>query len=605
MRRWVDTLDPMLERMHFSGIPGAERKIYSSLLIGMLYAAPDHRLLPRTVDRVTEMLDEEMDVNSKVSMAMILLSYCNIACDMERGKSVVACADPLLDHPDLSPFNQVWWNLRKGYHLPIIGQYQLGLEALDRAIAISELHGLQGLRRTILLIASYRISWFAMLGDVRSSRKCHAGMIKVAAAERPMDVFHVTQSRVHLECAAGNCAAVVKYSRQATEQAAATGMRYIQILCAELEAGGLAVLGELDSLSDALSRLRRMISGTCFEFLECQARLLEAYSTLVHGDVGRGRNLLREAVTYARIHQFQYPHSARYSAVITGTLLAEALRIGAEPDYACDVIRRLRIRPPVDAPESWPWTIKIHTLGRFEIELDGESLEYSNKAPRRVLAVLRAIIAGGGKPVSSARLVDTLWPDDEGDAGRKALEVCLVRMRKLLGHTEVVLVRDEQVSLNRELCWVDAWVFSDMVEMVETDREKRQDVTRVSSYTLELYRGSFLPAEEQDRTVIVARLKLRDQLARLVSTLGQQLESKGDWDHALACYRRGIDADELAEDFYQGAMRCHVASGRSAEAMAVYRRLRQTLSVMLGLKPSAKTEQLVELLRSEGARSAS
>lgn len=46
MRRWVDTLDPLLDRMHFSADPGTERRIFTSLLVGMLYAAPDHRLLP-------------------------------------------------------------------------------------------------------------------------------------------------------------------------------------------------------------------------------------------------------------------------------------------------------------------------------------------------------------------------------------------------------------------------------------------------------------------------------------------------------------------------------------------------------------------------------
>ena len=92
------------------------------------------------------------------------------------------------------------------------------------------------------------------------------------------------------------------------------------------------------------------------------------------------------------------------------------------------------------------------------------------------------------------------------------------------------------------------------------------------------------------------RLRLRDLLARLVSALGRQYEASGEWEAALACYRRGIDADELAEEFYQGVMRCHAAMGRAAEGMAAFRRLRQTLSVVLGVKPSADSEQLVQLL---------
>ena len=79
------------------------------------------------------------------------------------------------------------------------------------------------------------------------------------------------------------------------------------------------------------------------------------------------------------------------------------------------------------------------------------------------------------------------------------------------------------------------------------------------------------------------------------------MEASGNWDRALAYYRRGIDVDELAEEFYQGIMRCYAATGRPAEGIAVYRRLRQTLSVVLGLKPSTRTEQIARLLRDESA----
>ena len=344
------------------------------------------------------------------------------------------------------------------------------------------------------------------------------------------------------------------------------------------------------------------MSGTCFAFYECEARFFEAYVALVYGDAERGRALVRNAIAFARSHHFQYPHNsmARHSAV-TETLLAEAIRIGAEPDYVRDVIRRLRIKPPKDAPEAWPWPVKVRALGEFAIECDGETLEFSNKAPRRVLAVLKVIVANGGRPVASTHLVDALWPDDDGDAGRKSLDVCLVRLRKLLGHSEAVLVRDERVSLNRTLCWVDAWAFVDMVEMVESGGENARVLARLGNHALELYKGSFLPTDEEGRAVIMMRLKLRDLLARLVARLGQEMEAICNWDQALAFYRRGIDADDLAEEFYQGIMRCHAATGRSAEGLAVYRRLRQTLSVVLGLKPSPRTEQLVQLLRSESA----
>ncbi len=151
------------------------------------------------------------------------------------------------------------------------------------------------------------------------------------------------------------------------------------------------------------------------------------------------------------------------------------------------------------------------------------------------------------------------------------------------------------------MCWVDAWAFARNVEVVERGEGTPQALLRAGQRALESYRGSFLPADPEDRNIVVMRLKLRDLLARLVSALGRQLEAAGEWEAALACYRRGIDADELAEEFYQGVMRCHAAMGRTAEGMAAFRRLRQTLSVVLGVKPSEKSEQLMQLLGSAGS----
>lgn len=597
MRRWVDTLEPLLDRLNFAGALHSERKIYNSLLLGTMYVMPGHKLLGRTVVRVTEMLDEDMDVNSKASTAMFLLGYCNLACDIERGRRAVLCVEPLITHPDLTPLTRLWCHMRLGYYYYLIGQYRTGLDALEQAMRVKETYGLQGVGGAPLLIASHQIVAHMMLGDLRSARRCLDMMVAVADPARPTDMDNVAHGYAHVEGAAGNHRMVADSGAQKSASAAATGVLYLEIIGTALEATGCALLGEPTRLHSVLAKLRRMVAGTCFAFFECEARMLEAYADLVHGDVERGRRLLADAMTFAREMRFQYPQMAR-SSVVPGVLMAEALRLGIEVDHVRDTIRRLSIRPPADAPESWPWSVKIFTLGRLEVWCDGQKLEFNSKAPRRVLALLRAIVAGGGEAVAIAHLIDTLWPDEEGDAARKTLDVTLVRLRRLLGNAERVLVRDEQVTLNRDQCWVDAWAFARNVEAVERGGAPPQALLSTGLRALESYRGSFLPADPDDPGAVVMRLRLRDLLARLVSTLGGRLEAAGDWEAALGCYRRGIDADELAEEFYQGVMRCHAAMGRHAEGMAAYRRLRETLSVVLGVGPSAKSEQLMHLMRS-------
>ena len=73
---------------------------------------------------------------------------------------------------------------------------------------------------------------------------------------------------------------------------------------------------------------------------------------------------------------------------------------------------------------------------------------------------------------------------------------------------------------------------------------------------------------------------------------GAQLEHDRQWQQAIELYLRGLDADGLTESFYRGLMRCHQSMGRRAEALSVYRRMRQTLSVTLGIKPSPESEAL-------------
>jgi pentatricopeptide repeat protein len=60
----------------------------------------------------------------------------------------------------------------------------------------------------------------------------------------------------------------------------------------------------------------------------------------------------------------------------------------------------------------------------------------------------------------------------------------------------------------------------------------------------------------------------------------------------MRLYLRGIEADPIVEAFHQGLMRCYQRLGRYTEAISAYRRLRQVLSVVLGVSPSEQSEML-------------
>jgi DNA-binding SARP family transcriptional activator len=108
---------------------------------------------------------------------------------------------------------------------------------------------------------------------------------------------------------------------------------------------------------------------------------------------------------------------------------------------------------------------------------------------------------------------------------------------------------------------------------------------------LAAYKGTLLGTEDEP-WVAQPRDALRSRVVRTLQRLGEELEAASNWPDAIEVYRRGLEADNLAEPLYRGLMRSFSASGDRSEALVAFRRCRELLSVVLGLKPSEETERL-------------
>ena len=87
-------------------------------------------------------------------------------------------------------------------------------------------------------------------------------------------------------------------------------------------------------------------------------------------------------------------------------------------------------------------------------------------------------------------------------------------------------------------------------------------------------------------------IALTGRFHRFVLRLGEHCEHGGQWTRAAALYQHAIELDPLAESFYRRQMICMQAEGRRAEALEVFRRCRQILSVTLGISPAQETESV-------------
>jgi DNA-binding SARP family transcriptional activator len=281
-------------------------------------------------------------------------------------------------------------------------------------------------------------------------------------------------------------------------------------------------------------------------------------------------------------------------------LCTEALNSGIETAHVMQMIRAHALMPPPAIPcPAWPWPVRVHVLGRFEVRINGEALSFGGKAPKKPLELLKALVVKGPAAVEQDVLAQELWPDSDGDAAESAVRMALHRLRKLLGGEGFILVQGGKLQLNPASSWVDAWEFERTCRALESTKPLVNMDQAVRA--LALYAGEAFANEALQPWMLPAHDRWRSAFLRAVRVAGQARESAAQWQEAAATYESGIRADPLCEDFYQSLMLSFLKQGKAAEAYATYRRCRDALSITLGVKPSAKTEALRQQIAMQGA----
>jgi DNA-binding SARP family transcriptional activator len=330
------------------------------------------------------------------------------------------------------------------------------------------------------------------------------------------------------------------------------------------------------------------------------ANLIEAYLAERQGDRPRGLHALRSAFALGREYGYNFGPMPYSCGDMMSRLALLALENDIDPSFAVQIIQRFNLPAPASAGPTWPWAVRIHTLGRFGIERDGATPPSARKESRKPLDMLKLVVALGGVSVAVQHLCASLWPDVPGDAARNSFDNTLHRLRKLLGGDQHVQLGAGGLSLNTATCWTDVAALDRcLVRLEGATATSGEPVIMMAllDEAMSLYQGEFLAGEEELPDVLTARNRIRSRFVRLMNILGNRLESSGHQAEAAQVYQRVVEQQPLAEDIYRRLIACLIGMGQPAEAYEVYRRCRQQLSVVLGIRPAPETDALVAGLR--------
>jgi ATP/maltotriose-dependent transcriptional regulator MalT len=592
---WIDVFANITERYPSFPSPDIEARAVASLLGGLYMRRVDHPDIDIWVKKAESIIPKCRNIQIRLQGSLYLFLYFLWIGDFPKARVIVESTRQLISSSSLYPQIKIMFHLFEARLYCGVEQFDDSIKSVAKGLGIARS---SGMHIWDFLFLAEGASASLGKGDLDSASDYIQKMSPILNMDQAYNMayyYHLSSWYASLE---GDMPLAISRSDTANELATDCGSP-CSIALGNLHAARLRnEIGKPEETENHLERASDIARGMRSPILDYQCRLVEADLAFTRGEEKLGCDSLKKALFIGR--EKGYFHHENWIPSFMIRLCVKALKEGIEVPYVQELIRKRSLvpdPPPVEV-ETWPWPVRIYTLGQFGILKDGKPLAFSRKVQKRPLSLLKALVAFGGRAVREEQVSDTIWTDVEGDMAYQSMSVALRRLRQLLGHDESVQRKEGKFDLDPRYCWVDAFAFERLLGEAAFLEEKgmAKGAAELSEMALKLYRGPFLAGDAEQSWAISMRERLRSKYLRTVGRLGAHWQEARQWEKAQECYQKGLDVDNLAEEFYQSLITCYLVHGRKAEALAVYDRLRNTFS-SLGVEPSPKTRDLLNSLR--------
>jgi predicted ATPase/DNA-binding SARP family transcriptional activator len=231
----------------------------------------------------------------------------------------------------------------------------------------------------------------------------------------------------------------------------------------------------------------------------------------------------------------------------------------------------------------------LRFLGPLEVVVDGQAVHPGGPKQR---ALLCHLMLHAGEPISVAALVEAVWGDDAPDGAIRSLRTYASNLRRLLG--SAADLKGEQGTYRLDLLSVE----TDIDEFRSATKEAAglrdpHDRSKMFGAALDLWRGAFL-ADLDHPWLQEESARLEWERRRAVIGWAEATIAAGRPAEVISVVERSVTDAPLDEQLGGLLMRALYGSGRQADALAVYRRLRDRLAREIGVEPGPELRTLEE-----------
>ncbi|MEV6824501.1 AfsR/SARP family transcriptional regulator [Amycolatopsis sp. NPDC051102] len=242
--------------------------------------------------------------------------------------------------------------------------------------------------------------------------------------------------------------------------------------------------------------------------------------------------------------------------------------------------------------------MRVRLLGPVDAVVGGAAVPVTGLRRKAVLAVLALHGAG---IVSTRTLIEAAWGDKAAGVSLNTLQSHMSALRRMLGDRTAIVARPPGYLLDLGPGTTDVTEARRLVERGERADDPAQSATTLRA-ALALWRDRSLVdvggvAWLDEQAAGLERLRTRAQLAliRARLALGEHAQLEPDLE-------RLADARPFDEQVHAQLMFALYRTGRQADALSVYRKLRTALADHLGIDPNQRLRDLeIAILRQDPA----
>jgi LuxR family maltose regulon positive regulatory protein len=600
--KWILILEGIMLDLNTFPSEEIEERVVSNMFTALVLSRQQHSNIEQWAKRALLLTEYNSNINIKMQTLAHLAIYRILMGDFKEADLAVEKLRQLLRSKEARPLARIMGLYVEALYCQIGGLHEKCLEAVSDGLELARSSDVHIMDRMLLgqAVASALNS-----GDSGTAEKFLKQISSCFDSCKAMEVYEYYFLKTRTALVQRDLKQASLHVELALEWAVDAGFSIPLGLGCLLKA---YVAHEFGENREAAQHLAQASSIAC----ETESRLLkyfvfwaEARFALYQGNEASGLECLKKALGVGK--KLGYLNTFIEQPSVMASICAKALDVGIETRYVQEIIRKHNLtpdKPPLHV-ESWPWALKIFTLGRFSLVRDGRPVQFSGKAQEKPLSMLKTLIALGGRGVREDRIASALWPEADGDMMHKCFATTLHRLRNLIGIHEALELRNGCLTLDQRYCWVDVWAFERTLGDADRTWRKeanRADITKAVELiqrAIEIYHGSFLSGEAGEPWKIAFSGRLSTKFLRGVGRLGHYWESSGEWEKAVECYERAIEVDPMAEELYGRLMACYHHLGRRSKAISLYYSLQRILSAALGIGPSPEIETVYSSLNDQ------